>query len=551
MFLFAISTISYKLIFVFSSIFLGVTIVVASYAFFKAFQQRGYKKTGYLKWLYKDDKKYMIRLTNISLLSFFAYLTFSFLFSAFNKVLVRYLGLCIFVFFMIYFRFSQENKADRQNLDYTSRMKRLIVTTSIVASAIAYLILFFMRKFLNAVSNTVWEYIGFSPVIFISFLMPVLVIIADRINYPIEEYKRRKYKKLCKDRLSTNKDLITIGITGSYGKTTVKNIIGTILREKYSVLITPQSYNTPMGISKSVLSGYTGQEIFVCEMGARRKGDIAEICKFIPVDIGLITSVSRQHIESFKNFDNILDTKYELAENIKENGVMFFSADNDGSVTLYNRYDKEKFLVGISGQYGIKVDDIKVTSGGSTFNLEIDEKKVFCKTVLLGEHNISNIVLAAGVAKFLGLTIEEIQKGIEKLQPISHRLQLVPNDKGINIIDDSYNANPHGVKAALKVLSLFEGRKFVITSGLIELKNLEKYENKKLGENLAKVADEVLLVGEQRAKPIIEGLTAGGFDKKNIHIYSHIVEAANSIKETCVVGDTVLFLNDLPDTYLK
>ncbi|MEG2002765.1 MAG: cyanophycin synthetase, partial [Clostridia bacterium] len=148
------------------------------------------------------------------------------------------------------------------------------------------------------------------------------------------------------------------------------------------------------------------------------------------------------------------------------------------------------------------------------------------------------------------LNIDEIKSGIEKLQPIPHRLQLIDCANGVTVIDDSYNANPHGVKSACEVLALFDGKKIVVTSGLVELGNMENYENKSLGEHLSACASEVILIGAQRATPIVEGLLEQNYNKDKIHICGDLSAATEVLKEIAESGDTVLFLNDLPDSYL-
>lgn len=533
-----------------TSIVLAFVSVYGSYAFLKAFQQRGYKKIGYLMWLYKDNGKYTSRKLNVTLLSVFSYILFLTLFGVFGFIWVSYLAFSFFVVFNIVYGHSQR-KDERQKLEQTSRMKRLEGTLIVLNFAINWGLILFIQLLMMKMPSELWTFVGYSIVCLLTLVFPFLVIASDWIMYPIEKARRNHYKKVALAKLEKNKDVINIGITGSFGKTTVKNILGTILAEKYSVLITQKSYNTPMGIAKSLIEGYDGQEIFIAEMGARRKGEIKELAQFIPCKIGVITAVSRQHLEGFKTLDNIMDTKFELVENLREGGVMFFGGDNDGAVKLFERATCEKHMASVDKKIdGIAVSDMKVSNKGSSFVLTVGENMVEVSTRLLGKHNISNIVLAVSVANYLGLSIAQIKSGIEKIQSIPHRLELIESSNGVTVIDDSYNANPHGVKSACEVLKLFDGKKYVVTSGLVELGNMEKFENKSLGNNLANCTDGVILVGKQRALPIVEGLLENNYDKDNIRICDDIKEATEILSEILSVGDTVLFLNDLPDSYL-
>ncbi|MEG2002621.1 MAG: Mur ligase family protein, partial [Clostridia bacterium] len=373
------------------SYILSVVSVYSSYAFLKAFQQRGYKKTGYLRWLYKDNGKYTSRRLNVTLFSVFSYILFLTLFGVFNFPLVSYLAFAFFVIFSVIYGHSQR-KNERQKLDRTSRMKRLEATLVVVNFGVYWGLISLFGYIMEANPISLWNYIGYSGVCLLTIVFPFFVIISDWIMFPIEHLRREHYKKLALAKLSKNKDVINIGITGSFGKTTVKNILGTILAEKYSVLITANSYNTPMGISKSLIDSYVSQDIFVCEMGARRKGEIKELAEFIPCKIGVITSVSRQHLEGFKTLENILDTKFELVENLLPNGAMFFSGDNDGSIKLFDRAKCEKHMTSVNSEKeGISVTNIEVTKQGSKFTLKIGESTREVSTKLLGKHNISNI----------------------------------------------------------------------------------------------------------------------------------------------------------------
>ncbi len=397
----------------------------------------------------------------------------------------------------------------------------------------------------------IFDVLAFAPITILPLFFPYFIVLSDLILYPVEKSKRKYYTKKARAKLLTNPDVLCIGITGSFGKTTVKNILGTILSQKYDTFITPKSFNTPMGISKAILENYNNEKIFIAEMGARRRGEIKELAEFIPCDIGLITAVSRQHLEGFKNLNNILDTKFELAENLKEGGVCFYNGDNSCAEGLFERPQGEKVLCGLKKPTAVKISNIEVSQNGSQFDIEIDNEKRSTSTILLGEHNISNIALCLEVALKLGLSIDEMAEGIKKIQAIPHRLELIRPKGAMTIIDDSYNANTVGVKSALAVLKLFENTKIVVTSGFVEMGNMELYENKKLGRRIGEVADKLIIVGARLSKEIAEGATQSGLSEDKIYVVGSLENVVEILKNVATTDSTILFMADFPDTYLK
>ena len=210
----------------------------------------------------------------------------------------------------------------------------------------------------------------------------------------------------------------------------------------------------------------------------------------------------------------------------------------------------EKVLAGIDGEnLFAKAKDINCGKGGSTFVLSIDGKDVECSTVLLGRHNISNIVVAAALAYRLGVAVEDIADAISELKPVLHRLELIENTNNITVIDDTFNASVEGTQAALETLNMFDGRKIIITPGLVELGVREKQINKDFGARIAKVADKVYLIGQIRSAPIKDGLSESGFDENMIEVYNSLKDVKSILKKELKAGDVVLWENDLPDDY--
>lgn len=381
-----------------------------------------------------------------------------------------------------------------------------------------------------------------------------IMYISTSIMKPIEEKINMGFYKNAQKKIKEREDLKVVGITGSFGKTSTKFIVGTILSEKFSVLNTPESYNTPMGLSKVINNDLTPyHEVFVAELGAKVIGEIREVAELVQPKIGVLTSIGPVHIETFKNIDNIMKTKYELIEELPTDGVAIFNYDNEYIRKLADKTFKEKILYGLeeTEKLNIFADNIVVSEMGSTFTLKDDKgNSVECTTKLLGKHNIYNILAGASVATSMGLSFEEISRGISKIEPIEHRLNIINAGTGIIIIDDAFNSNPIGTKAALEVLSQFkDGKKIIVTPGMIELGEMEESANREFGVNIGKVCDFVILVGEKRTEPIYEGLMETNYNKDNIFIVNNLEEATAVIGKIAKPKDVVLFENDLPDNY--
>ncbi|TWH82609.1 Mur ligase family protein [Sedimentibacter saalensis] len=440
----------------------------------------------------------------------------------------------------------------KKPLVFTSRAKRLYGISMGLVAADFLIVLLLVKVFLKDVTDYFPLWAGILSVVyyFCSYYMAGAIYIAN----PIEKNINQKYYTVASNKIKNMKNVKSIGITGSYGKTSTKFFSATILSEKYKVLNTPESYNTPMGISKIINNDLDENfDIFIAELGATKVGDIDEVAKLTNPEIGIITSIGPCHLETFKSIDNIMRTKYELIENLPDDGVAIFNYDNEYVKKLADKTFKEKILYGIENieDTDVFATDIKVSSKGSTFSLCINGLgTIECETRLLGAHNIHNILAGAAIAKVMGLTLQEIKMGISKIESVEHRLQLINPGTGVIVIDDAFNSNPDGAKAALDVLDSFkDNRKIIVTPGMVELGEIEEEENEKFGENIAKVCDIAILVGKKRTTPIYNGLKRKTFNEDNLYVVNSLDEASELMKTLTKVGDVVLFENDLPDTY--
>lgn len=424
----------------------------------------------------------------------------------------------------------------------TMRVKRNYVTSAIVFTVICAV----FGLLLTGEEPRLY-FLGLFPL-----LLPVWIALGGLCAWPIEKLVSEMYFRDAQRKLASRPDLIKIGITGSYGKTSVKFILGTILQEKFQVLVTPSSFNTPMGVTRIIREKLMpAHQIFVAEMGARHVGDIKELCRLVHPHHGVLTSVGPQHLDTFHSIERIKSTKYELMDAIPDGGCCFFPDDKAICRELFDKTRKEKRLCSIhpgADDADVWATDIHVSPAGSSFILHTMNDEIHCETKLLGEHNIQNIILAATVGLHLGMTLRQVARGISKITPVEHRLQLIPST-GVTIIDDAFNSNPKGAQAALRVLKEFDGRRIIITPGMVELGDGEDEFNHEFGLMMAECVDVAILVGKKHTSPIATGLKEAGFPQENVHVVSTLDEAAAILRKIGHPGDVALFENDLPDNY--
>ena len=450
--------------------------------------------------------------------------------------------------FSIIYIYPYIAKKFKKPLVFTNRLKRLFAVNILIVILETWGIFN-----LVALSNSFLSFIiiWFFVAIIIN---PINLIVSNIIIHPIERMRRCHYINSANKRIASLNNLIRIGITGSFGKTSTKFILSTILSEKFKVQVTPDSYNTTMGTIKVIREMLKDDhEVFISEMGARNIGDISEICDIVKPNLGIITSIGNQHLETFKSIENIIRTKYELIEGLTPEGTAFFPSDNPFCYDLYKSENRNKVLYGLEehvNEVDLTIKDLILSEKGSTFKLSSkDGESISCTTKLLGKHNVLNILGCAAIAKYLGLTMQQIASGISKVKPIPHRLQILPTANGTVVIDDAFNSNPVGAKMALEVLSQFKGRKIIITPGMVELGAEEYNFNNEFGRNMVGVVDFAILIGKKRTQAIQDGLVIDNFRVENMFVVNSLDEATEKLGTFIRTGDVILFENDLPDNY--
>ena len=429
----------------------------------------------------------------------------------------------------------------KKPLVYTKRVKRMLITTAVIY-VVAILVSLLAGEYRIRVCESV--------LLALFILQPFVVLLVNLINRPIEQGIDRYYINDAARILREMPNLKIIGVTGSYGKTSVKYFLSTLLSVRYNVLHTPGNYNTTLGVVRTIREQMKPfHEIFICEMGAREVGDIKEICDLVHPDHGIITSIGPQHLQSFHTIENIIATKFELADAVPADGKVFLNYDNEYIRT--HKIDKNVVSYGTLGEdISYKAYDIAVSPSGSSFKMKDGKGEEYeFHTRLVGNHNVQNIAGAIAVAHTLGIPMEKLRYPVKQLESVPHRLQLVKQGSRI-LLDDSYNSNKNGFKAALDTLAMFKELRILMTPGMVELGEKQYDENKEVGVYAADKCDYAVLVGKEQTKPIQDGLKEAGFARSRMIVVDTLQEAfqmVNAIPDE--KQKVVLIENDLPDNY--
>lgn len=430
----------------------------------------------------------------------------------------------------------------KKPLVFTNRAKR-IYGVMLAIAAIAIAIVAIVCKSLYAVAIAAMAaYV----------LSHAILLAANVILRPVESHINKGYYDDAARILRSMSDLKIIGITGSYGKTSTKHYLNRILQEQYDVLMTPGSYNTTMGVIRTVreyLKPYN--EVFICEMGAKQSNDIKEICDLVHPTIGIITAVGEQHLESFKTIENVQRTKFELVDALPSDGLAVINDDFPFAASRGVENVKAlRYAINAVENADYRATEISYDRTGTTFTIVGPDKSLTLHTRLVGECNISNLMGAVIVALYLGVPDDKIRYAVEKIEQVEHRLNLKRTPGGITIIDDAFNSNPTGSHMAMDVLAGMDGgKRIVITPGMIELGDKQDFHNRSLGKKIATSADVAIIVGEYNREALLGGIKDGEMPDDKVYAVASFAEAQRVLSQIVAAGDTVLYENDLPDTF--
>ncbi len=484
---------------------------------------------------------------------FFAFLYF--LFAGKQFVKEDFLNLFLVILIILYileFLFILKNIIQK-------KLKRPVFTKKSVVLISEGLLIEIIILFIIFYWTTDIFYFAFWLLIF-DILAPYISSLVVLSLQPFAVLLRNQIIKKAKIKRFQRKNLTVIGITGSYGKTSTKEFLATILSEKFNVLKTEKHQNSEVGIAQCVLNNLKPEhQIFVVEMGTYGVGGIKLLCDIARPKIGILTGINEQHLALFGSQGNIIKAKYELIENLPQDGIAVFNGDNKYCLELYKMtkiskkiYTVDKLPSEMMLQSNIWAENIKIEKKFISFSVKNPKGDVGHFTInLLGSQNIPNILAAIITAQELGMELKEISDACLKIKPEQGPIKLIQGKDGLNILDTSYSANPDGVIADLDYLKIYPGKKIIVIPCLIELGKASKEVHKRIGEKIAEVCDLAIITTKERFEDLKMGAIEKGMMKENIVLIENPEEIINRIKLFAIPGDTVLLEGRVPKELIE
>lgn len=362
------------------------------------------------------------------------------------------------------------------------------------------------------------------------------LFLAYFVSMFIEKMLFEGFKRKAEQKLARMENMIVVGVTASYGKTSIKNFIAHILKTKYKTYTTPRSVNTLGGVMKDVNDDLPEDtEVYVVEMGARGEGDIKEITTFVNPHYVVVGKIGPAHIEYFKTLENIRNTKMEIlfTERLKSAWIHESAmVKPEANVHTFGSKENLDIKTALPAPEAV-IEEVKATLEGTSFTLD----GVHYEANILGAFNAMNLAAAVQIAKELGLSTEQIQEGLSTLEPVAHRLQRI-DAGGKVILDDSFNGNIDGMMASFDLASTYPGRKVVITPGLVEVDDTL---NVQVAQRANEVFDKVIVTGDLNYpifKAYVDADKLGKLESK--------AQMEQMLVEETQAGDLILFANDAP-----
>lgn len=497
------------------------------------FQQNSYFSSRYWKWYNASQES--TNYGNLALIIAFLFLLV--------YTIPYTLGAIIAIAIMLVQGIQLMRKKYKKPLVYTRRVQRLLCTMM----SISVVLVVPAALFCGSIELACRIAVGVLAV------SPLVMMAAYYILLPVEKHINKGFYNDAKKRLASMPELKIVGVTGSYGKTSTKHYLHRILSEQYDTLMTPGSFNTTMGVIRTIreyLKPYN--EVFIVEMGAKNIGDIKEICDLVAPQYGIVTAVGEQHLESFKTIENVQRTKFELIDSLPSDGLAVVNNDFPyGANRPVDNVRCLRYAVANTADADYIAKDVRYTPRGTQFTVaSSDGWELPLTTKLVGECNVSNLIGAVIIARALGVPDNKIQYAVERIEQVEHRLNMKHTPGGLTIIDDAYNSNPSGSRMALEVLgAMTQGKRIVITPGMIELGEKQDEYNEQLGRHIAANADLAIIVGHYNRDAILRGLEAAGMPSDQVYAVDTFIQAQELLTQQARPGDTVLYENDLPDTF--
>jgi len=462
------------------------------------------------------------------------------------------LKLILTILFVVFAFFTKNPiKTGKKPLVVTRRVMRIFTLSGIFTVALS-LVFFYAAQ--------AYFIIFVIALIVLVQLLPFLMLLANGCLAPIEKIIQKRFLREAQQKLKQLEPVV-IGITGSYGKTSVKHILAHILSSAASTLATPGSVNTLMGVSRIIREKLQpSHKFFIVEMGAYGPGSIKKLCQLVEPKFGVLTAVGDAHYERFKTLETVAKAKFELSDAVAKNTHGFMVINQDAVAEKFiqqyalNFQDK---MICITSDHSVKegnavIKNIRQTAEGLVFDIELQKEIYTIQVPLYGLHQANNIALCFVLAKKIGVPVNTIISSLKTMPQIEHRLQVIKNKMGSVVIDDAYNANPIGFQSALDVLKLLkpeEGRAILVTPGMVELGKLHDEKHFELGQAAANVADIVLVITPQRITQFVDGFKQSAADTQQLLTFNSFKEAKAWLDSNAKPSDIILYENDLPDLY--
>jgi UDP-N-acetylmuramoyl-tripeptide--D-alanyl-D-alanine ligase len=463
----------------------------------------------------------------------------------------------VFIYLLVIFYFFELIKGFydffQKKLKYPVLTKK---TVFLISFGLLFAILFPLSlSYLPLVKFSLW-------LLVFDILTPAVTSGIVLIFQPLTVLGRNQIIKKAKEKREKFKNLLVIGITGSYGKTSTKEFLATILSEKFKVLKTAEHQNSEVGISQCILNDLKPEhEIFIVEMGAYNRGGIKLLCDIAKPKIGILTGINEQHMATFGSQENIIKGKYELIEFLPENGLAIFNGNNKYCHELYQKTKKSKKIIYNTISTAVEnvlhkdfwAENIKVEKEWISFKVvSSDGDSADFKVNLLGAQNVENILLATCCAKKLGMSLKEISKACEKISEAQSGIRLIKTKDGLNIIDATYSANPDGVISHLEYLKIWPGKKVIIMPCLIELGPASKEIHKRIGKKIGEVCDLAIITTKERFEEIKDGSASSPRRGATEVIFlEDPKEIFEKIKTFCQPEDIILLESRVPAFLFK
>ena len=436
----------------------------------------------------------------------------------------------------------------KKPLVMTGRAKRILWTATLVPS----FLLFGLWVAAHLAAGAPLDLITWAVVVVIVFVWtPRVLVAADTLMSPVQKSINGRFLRAARNKLTALSPLV-VGVTGSFGKTSTKFAIERLIGEPGEALATPGSFNTPLGVCRTINEQLGPQHrFFIVEMGAYKEGEIAELVEFVKPTIGVLTAIGPAHLERFGSMEAIRRGKYEIVTGLPDDGTAVMNVDDPTVRELADSTTQVRVVrygIDPEGEPDVTARDIEVTAAGTELTISDGRTgdSLRASMRLLGQHSIGHVLAGVAVAIERGRSLAELGPAIAALEPVEHRLQLIESPGGVTVIDDAYNSNPEGAAAALEVLAAMPGRrKVVVTPGIVELGPLQESANEEFGRHAARVADEVIFVARLNRDALVRGAEAEG--SATVTVVDSLDRATERLAQILRSGDAVLFENDLPD----